>query len=114
MWISLSDAFLSVVAIPNQPELLKVRARRKGDIEQVFPNAVVERTPGRDYLYRTEMPRNVVSSVIAGSLEAIDYDNFKNSVKDDRLHSAYSSVWATMSKLQTLPPYTSGRGEESS
>ena len=114
MWISLSDAFLSVVAIPNQPDSLKVRARRKGDIERIFPDAVVQRTPGRDYLFRTEMPRNVVSSAIAASLEAIDYDNFKNSVKDDRLHSAYSSVWTTMSRLQSLPPYASGRGKESS
>ena len=93
--------------------MLKVRARRKGDIERVFPDATVQRTPGRDYLYRTEMPRSVVSSLIAARLESIDYDNFKNSVRDDRLHSAYASVWTTMSKLQELPRYTSSRGRES-
>lgn len=113
MWISLSDAFLSIVAVPTRPEMLKVRARRQGDIEKVFPDAAVQRTPGRDYLYRTEMPRSAVSSAIAASLEAIDYDNFKNSVKDDCLHSAYESVWTTMSRLQELPPYRSGRGKES-
>jgi hypothetical protein len=113
MWISLSDAFLSIVAIPGYPELLKVRARRSGDIERIFPDAVVQRTPGRDYLYRTELPRAIVSRMIAASLDAIDYDNFKNSVDDDRLHSAYSLVWSTMSKLQELPPYASGRAKES-
>jgi hypothetical protein len=108
MWISLSDAFLSIVAIPGQPDMLKVRARRKGDIERIFPEAAVQRTPGRDYLYRAEMPRGAVSSAIAASLAAIEYDNFKNSVSDTRLHSAYASVWSSMSKLQELPPYSSG------
>lgn len=112
MWISLSDAFLSIVAIPNHPDLLKVRARRKGDIERIFPEAAVQRTPGRDYLYRAELPRKVVSVTLAQQLENINYDNFKNSVSDTQLHSAYASIWTTMSKLQELPPYTnpSSRG----
>ena len=112
MWISLSDAFLSIVAIPGKPELLKVRARRSGDIERIFPDADVQYTPGRDYLYRTELPRANVSRAIADRIDAIDYDNFKNSVDDDRLHSAYSSVWSTMSKLQELPPYADERARE--
>lgn len=106
MWISLSNAFLSIVAIPERPEMLKVRARREGDIERVFPSVVAQRTPGRDYLYRSEIPRTEVSAVIAANLAAINYDNFKNSVSNDRLHSAYASVWTTMSKLQVLPPYS--------
>jgi hypothetical protein len=111
MWIGLSNAFFSIVAIPDQPEMLKVRARRKGDIERIFPEAIVQRTPGRDYLFRSEMPRKIVSGVIAASLEHIDYDNFKNSVRDDHLHSAYASVWTTMSKLQEVPPYSSSQGK---
>lgn len=107
MWISLSDAFLSVVAVSGQPDLLKVRGRRQGDIERIFPDAVVQRTAGRDYLFRTELPRSIVSAAIAANLDGIKYDNFKNSVRDDRLHSAYASVWTTMSKLQESPPYSS-------
>jgi hypothetical protein len=113
MWISLSNAFLSIVAVSGQPELLKVRARRQGDIERIFPDAVVQHTAGRDYFYRTELPRSVVSAAIAANLEDIDYDNFKNSVRDDRLHSAYASVWTTMSKLQELPAYSSSIAGES-
>lgn len=114
MWISSSDTFLSIVAIPDQPDLLKVRARRKGDIERVFPAANVQRTPGRDYLFRAELPRAVVSSTLAQQLANIDYDNFKNSVGDTRLHAAYTSVWTTMSKLQETPPYAtiSSRGPQ--
>lgn len=112
MWISLSDGFLSIVAIPDMPDMLKVRARRKGDIERIFPDAEVRRTPGRDYLYRTELPRETVGKVIAGRLASIGYTNFKASVEEAPLHSAYSSVWMIMSKLQELPPYSLSRNRK--
>lgn len=92
MWISLSDAFLSVIAIPDDPRPAQSARTPQRGYRKGFPNAVVQRTPGRDYPYRTEIPRAVVSSAIAASLDAINYENFKSSVNDDRLHSAYSSV----------------------
>lgn len=109
MWISLSTGFLSIVDPEDGGDDLLVRARRKGDIEQTFPGAKVKRTPGRDYLYRAFIDRQVVANTIAGRINEIDYGNFKNSVKDDKLHSAYSRVWGIMSKLQALAPYSSNR-----
>ena len=41
MWIALNDSFLSIVATPEDPDTLVVRARFKGDIEAVFPGADV-------------------------------------------------------------------------
>jgi len=37
--------------------------------------------------------------VMARAVEAIDYDNFKNSVDDHVLHECYSQVWGTMHRL---------------
>lgn len=52
MWISLSDSFLSIVALEGpaaDPAQLLVRARVAGDIERVFPTAMVTHTPKHDY-----------------------------------------------------------------
>lgn len=107
MWLCLSDAFLSIVAIPQNPELLKVRSRRPGDIDRLFPDATVSYTPGRDYLYRAEISRSDVSDVLAKLVAEIDYPNFKDSVDDRELHAAYGDLWRRMSKLRSLRPFSS-------
>lgn len=109
MWISLNKAFLSIVEpSPGSPDLL-VRARRPGDIEAVFGEGFkVEKRPERDYLFRALIPRASVAAVIAAEVTGIRYGNFKDSVKDHRLHDAYASVWHTMARLQPTAPY-SGR-----
>lgn len=110
MWVCLNNAFLSIVQPPAKPGMLLVRARRKGDIERVFANAKVERTPGRDYLWRAFLPREQVGQVLAQHVTAIDYGNFKDSVADHKLHDAYARFWGIMANLQELRPYSAGRG----
>jgi len=105
MWLCTNRGFLSIVVDPIGADLLLVRARRKGDIESLFPDADVRRTPGRDYLYRASIDRGVVSLVVAMAFLKIDYGNFKNSVKDRELHHAYAEVWEVMSELQAVKPY---------
>ncbi len=108
MWICMNDAFFSVVRTSSLPEAhLLVRSRRPGDIERYWPEAEVTRTPGRDYLFRAALPEQAVRDVIASAVSGIDYDNFKNSVRDDDLHDAYFSVWQAMARLQRPPPYQS-------
>jgi hypothetical protein len=105
MWVCQNNAFLSIVS-GDQPDQLLVRARRKGDIEAVFGNQYkVVTLTGRDYGFRALIPREVVGSVIAKSIEKIDYDNFKDSVVDAPLHDAYMKVWGIMAGLQEIPPY---------
>jgi hypothetical protein len=41
MWLVLENSFLSIVQDKDNSERLLVRARIKGDIENVFPNANV-------------------------------------------------------------------------
>lgn len=109
MWICCNDAFLSIVHKECGPDELLVRARRPGDIEKVFPEAKVKKSPGTDYLFRAVLPRALVAEAVAQRLMAVDYDNFKGSTKDRRLHDAYSAFWGIHARLQPTPPYSGVR-----
>ena len=101
MWFCLNDAFFSIVRKPDLPAgHVLVRARRPGDIEGRWPEASVQRTPGRDYLFRAIIPEGRVASVVAESILAIDYGNFKDSVGDRKLHDAYFRIWEAMGRVQ--------------
>jgi hypothetical protein len=104
MWLCLRDSFLSIVAKDCAANELMVRARRPGDIEKVFPDAKVTRNTASDYLYRAVLPRNVVKQTLAAMIDHIDYPNFKDTVEDRSLHSAYVGVWHAMAGLQHPPP----------
>ncbi len=109
MWLCLNSAFFSIVEpSPGSSDLL-VRARRKGDIDKVFPGAEVQRIPGRDYLYRATVGRDVVAEVVAEQVRGISYGNFKSSVKNRSLHDAYSAFWSIHADLQEVPPYSTRR-----
>jgi hypothetical protein len=80
MWIFCQKAFLSIVRHIDKPEILIVRSRFKGHIEEVFFKAIVEEDATRDYRFRAELPIKEVSTVIARLVSEICYDNFKNSL----------------------------------
>lgn len=107
MWICLNDAFFSIVSKGCARDELLVRARRKGDIEKLFPRAKVEKTPLADYAFRAIVGRDEVGRVLVGEVQRINYENFKDSVPDVPLHNAYSRVWSTLATLQASPPYGS-------
>lgn len=102
MWIFLSDSFVSIVADRHDPARLLVRGRRPGDIEEFLAPVAgigefaVSETPRADYRFRAFVSRDAVARAVAAHAAAIDYDNFKNSVHDDRRHSAYMGVWSVM------------------
>lgn len=100
MWIMLNKAFLSIVdKAPDDRDLL-VRARRKGEIEAVFPNAKVIAGGGTDYDYRAQIDRGLVAEAIAREIVSIGYPNFKDSVKDPERKGAYMDVWSAMMRYQ--------------
>lgn len=106
MWVMLSDSFLSIVKKDCKPGELLVRARRKGDIERVFGRRVkVTEYDKSDYRFRAVVPRGAVVAAMTCEITNINYPNFKNSVKDDDLHTAYMRVWAAMADTQDPPPY---------
>lgn len=108
MWLCLNDSFLSIVHKDCLPHELTVRARRKGDIEKIFPQAKVIELTKADYLFRATVTRDTVKAAMAGEIDRIAYGNFKDSVADDDLHNAYLRVWTAMSMLQPSSPYSGG------
>lgn len=100
-WIFMNDAFLSIVQEPSKRAHLLVRARVKGDIQRIWPNAKVQRTPHRDYAYRASILRQAVAAAIAERILGIDYGNFKNSVDEHERHRSYARVWGVMFELQS-------------
>lgn len=102
MWIFLADSFLSIVAVEHDPYVLTVRARAQGDIEKVFPDAKVERTPQADYGFRAVIERELVAKQIRLQVLAINQTNFKNSVTDPVRKGVYERVWAVMNDFQKL------------
>lgn len=105
MWICLNDSFLSIVSKECAPDELLVRARVRGHIEAVFPDAKVMRAPGNDYLWRARVKRADIASALVRRVMDYSAPNFKNSVPDDDLHHAYSRVWGAMADLQEIAPY---------
>lgn len=106
MWICMNNAFFSIVDDGSMDGCLVVRARRKGDIERLFPGTKAITLHGRDYQFRAHVKRGRVAEVVAESVKAIDYDNFKNSVADDDLHDAYAKFWHIHAGLQPKAPYS--------
>ena len=100
MWLMLSDSFLSIVSKDCASDELLVRARRRGDIEKVFPEAVVTRTIKADYLYRAVLKRVRIAEALACEVDNMGYSNFKSSVLNKKLHNAYLRVWTAMASLQ--------------
>ena len=100
MWIFLQNSFISVVQKPGDKEMLTVRARIKGDIEAVFPDALVEANKGTDYKYRAKIPREVVAKALHDQLMGVAYSNFKGGVKGRKRHDAYMKVWSAMYAAQ--------------
>lgn len=93
-WLCFNDAFLSVVNHRSDQGLLVIRARKAEHLRNVFgSSAEIAVTPDRDYKYRTVADRKTVAETVASRIESINYGNFKDSVKSDRLHDLYAEFW---------------------
>jgi hypothetical protein len=100
MWIQFNNAFLSIVENREKTIELLVRARVKGDIERVFPEADVFEDNNADYKYRAFISKAKVAERMVLKVTEINYDNFKNSVKEIDRKKIYSNIWAELRKIQ--------------
>lgn len=96
MWIAYSDGWLSIVAHRDKPNHLLVRGRRREHLETLFPNVQVYVDEDADYAYRADVTRDDVANTLSEYVMDIEYDNFKNSVRDSELHHAYNALWNIM------------------
>ena len=98
MWLCFNKGFFSVVQStdPEQSGKLCVRARVRSHLEDAFPKHEIFDTPRRDYPCRVFISGEELSTFLLKQSASIDYDNFKNSVKDRALHDAYTDIWGVM------------------
>jgi hypothetical protein len=104
MWIFLNDAFFSIVADMEDPEVLVVRARVQGDLERTFGSDLdIIESDDSDYRFRVFLYRDFVAHVIHEKVLHVDYYNFKSSIaKDDKdRNHFYLRVWAVMENWQS-------------
>ena len=93
MWIGMNTGWLSIVKNRNDERTLLVRARDLDHILAAFPDCDHFKDDTADYPYRAYITREEVSQRIAEGLMEIEYDNFKASVRDKHLLTAYDMVW---------------------
>jgi hypothetical protein len=96
VWLFTTKGFVSIVADTADKNFFWVRSRFAGDIEKLFPNAEVVRTPRRDYLYRAKLPHLEVSNRIAEEVGNISYPNFKDAVPTKKRQEVYQQIWFEM------------------
>ncbi len=100
MWIMLNSGFLSIIKKDCADDELLVQARRTGDIERVFPQAVVQETPDNDYRYQAVVKKAKVMEALSNCIASIDYPDFIESVDGTDLLNAYMEVWGDMENIQ--------------
>jgi len=96
MWIALTEGWLSIVAHRDKPDHLLVRARNPKHIRRTFGEQVMYTDADADYPFRADVPREDVARFLVRRLEHMAYDNFKNTIDDDRYHDAAVDVWRAM------------------
>jgi hypothetical protein len=97
MWIMLNSGPVSVVAHNEKPSVLLVRARTREHLESALGSGLSDRVfelKSADYRFRAEVER----AECADLTDAIDYGNFKNSVKELGLKQQYLSIWDILAK----------------
>ncbi len=103
MWICTTNAFLSMVDKDCAFDELLVRARVAGHIEAIFPDAKVTQSDSTDYMFRAKVKRSKIAAAMSRIvLDEIKYPNFKDAVRNNRLHDAYAAVWSVMVRLQPM------------
>ena len=95
MWIIMNDSFVSVVKDKKSNNLV-IRSRNFDDLLAIVPSNKIIITEDRDYRFRTWMNKKEFSKIIANRIEAIDYPNFKDSVKQKDRHHFYQKVWQVL------------------
>ncbi len=102
MWLFTSKSFLSIVVDKDDPDRRLVRARTKGDIKEMFPDANVFENDEADYRYRAFVSTNDISLTLVQYIEDMDYKNFKDSIpfEKKKYHDACYGVWSIMLGLQ--------------
>jgi len=104
MWLFTTIGFYSVTQVREKPEILQIRARVKGDLDNLRAKYLPELTetvqlPGRDYPYRAYTDRPCFAAAMVQIITDLSHHNFKDEVlKQQGLarEQLYHDVWHVM------------------
>ena len=111
MWLFTTIGFFSVVADPDHPRMLKIRARAREDLEALrsrhLPDIEIVESRHTDYRYRAFVHRDEWMHAAQALAAEVDYPNFKNAVAQRQgvgRAKRYGEVWLLMYGLQRDEP----------
>lgn len=103
MWLGTNKGFYSIARIPseflngrgdnNAGEEYALRSRDISYLKSQFPDKKIFEYPFSDYQYRVYLSKKELTEFMLDKIHEINYDNFKNSVVDHKLHYFYMKVW---------------------
>lgn len=106
MWLILNNSFVSIVEHRDDPNLLVVRGRFKGDVERFLNpmpaglNVIEAVTPDADYRFRVVVERGDVAHALTRAVQCVRYPNFKDSIKLAWRKALASRVWSMFHQAQ--------------
>ena len=107
MWLYTTRGFFSIVRDSQRPGEVLVRARLKGDIENlrgVWPTLTPTlETNRRDYRWRASLPTRELPLLMSKLASEVDYTNFKDAVYQRQgaaREAIYHDVWGVMAAAQ--------------
>jgi hypothetical protein len=99
MWLFAKDGFVSIVKKGGEGVFM-ARGRNKKHLENLFPGLKIVTTPDADYRFRVILNQEQFTAFMVEQSESVNYDNFKNAVKDHDYHDCLSDIWSTMYRYQ--------------
>jgi len=120
MWLFTRHGFYSVTRSTKEPDKLQVRARTRGDLENLAgflitrdqPTCIllgrdmeIIETPAADYRYRWIVEPGDWLIISVELMADIQYHNFKDQIKDHERHNDYLGVWSIMNGVQRRHVY---------
>ena len=106
MWIFCKCGFFSAVQHRDNPDILLVRGKFRGDLERLLDRlspeerescSSVTESPNADAPYQMEMPKHVFAKFVAEISNEIDYGNYK---LGDCYHTLSQKASKTIEKIE--------------
>ena len=110
MWLFTRRGFYSIVASPDVPVCVQIRARDKVHLENLaIPDAKILETPTADYPFRVIVPHGYAVQLVTLLAQEIDYSNFKDVIDSQHgadnwfsaaCHEVWSVIWESAYSLR--------------
>lgn len=106
MWIFTSNEFLSVVRHRDKADHFMIRYRNREQAEACTLSGEIHITPMADYIARKVVHEDELKQWMLKQLDALTYDNYKNSTHDTLMNQApLMQVWQSMHEFQMRKEY---------